>query len=151
MNLYEVSPTIHWTPTSDDVRATAAIKSKEHTYELIVRCNRTIPDHLAGWLDKVLDHKEDADHGRFVELSNKDNRSSFAGVDDLFGVVANGVVEQARKQRLKYVYLFSTTPSRRETFEKLSKKIAKKLDWQVYQDRNYFILHTPSLKIHQPD
>ena len=151
MNLFELSPTIHWTPSSTEVRSVAIISTDEHKYELVVRCNKSVADHLKGWITKIIDHEKDVDSGRYVELSCKENRSSFDGVEDTFTKVVKGIAEQADKQKLKYVYLFSTTPHRREVFAKLTKKLAKKLEWEVYQDRNYFIVYKPGLDIHQPD
>lgn len=151
MNLFEVAPTLHWSPASTDVRSTATIKTGKHTFELVVRCNKSVPDHITGWLDKVLDKEADWDRGRFVELTCKENRESFAGVEDILDQVAKSVADKITEQHLKYVYLFSTTLHRREIFEKLAKKIAKKKEWDVYQDKNYFLIHKPTLKMHQPD
>lgn len=151
MNLYELAPTLHWTPTSSEVRSVATIKTGKHEYELVVRCNKSVADHLVGWVSKVVVREKDMDKGRFVELTSKENRESFIGVEDVLGGVCDGVVKQAKDQHLSYVYLFATKPSRREVFEKLAKQIAKKLEWDVYQDRNYLLIHKPTLKVLQPD
>lgn len=151
MNLYEVAPTLHWTPTSTDVRSTATIKTDKDTYELVVRCNKSVADHLIGWVSKVIVRENDVDKGRYVELTNKANRESFVGVSHVLASAKDGIVKQVNKQDLLYVYMFSTKPSRREVFEKLAKQVAKKLEWEVYQDRNYFLIYKPTLKVLQPD
>ena len=151
MILYELSPTLHWAPTASKSRATATVKTNKHTYELVVKCNKFVTDHIRGWVSKVIAHEKDVDAGRYVELTCKDNRESFAGVDDIRSAVASGIAKHIKSQDLSYVYLFSSKPSRRETFEKLAKQIAKKLDWDVYQDRNYFLIHNPTLDVVQPD
>lgn len=151
MKLSTVNPTLHWNPASTEVRSTATIKTDKHSYELVIRCNKSVNGHLIGWLDKVLNHKKDMDRGRFVELTCKENREANTGFEDVFDRVASAVSGKVHEQNLKYVYLFSTTQARKELFQKLSKKIANKLEWQVYQDRNYFLIYRPALEIRQVD
>lgn len=150
MNLYEIAPTIHWL-NSTEAQASAEIKTADHTFDLKIKCAKYSQDHLVGWVGKVVDKEKDHDSGRFVDLTLKSNRQSFDGVEKVFDRVGEAVSKYRKEHELKFVVLFSTTPARRETFEKLSKKIAKKLDWQVYQDRNYFLIYEPNLAIHQVD
>lgn len=151
MKLSHINPTTHWTPSSTEVRSSATIKTSDVSYTLIVRCNKSIPDHLMGWLDKIIDNKKKLDDGRFVELFNNDNKESVLKVEDVIDSVVTGVKKQATEQNLKYVYMFSTTLSHQNTYRKITKKIADKLEWKVYEDRNYFIVYQPNLKIHQVD
>jgi len=151
MNLFELSPTLHWTPSSTEVRSTATIKTDKHEYELVIHCNKSTPDHIIGWLDKVVKDKDKVDAGRMVELTNKQNRESLADIEDVFDKVVDAINTKTKSMKLEYVYVFSTTPKRKELFEKLSKKVAKKLGWSVYQDRNYFLIYNPTLKVMQPD
>lgn len=151
MNLFEISPTIRWTPSSNEVRSVATIKTDKHDYELVIHCNKSTADHIIGWLDKVVKDKDKFDSGRSVELTNKQNRQSLAGVEDVFDKVVDAANDKASSMKLEYLYMFSTTQRRKETYEKLTKKMAKKLGWSVYQDRNYFLIYNPTLKVKQPD
>jgi hypothetical protein len=151
MNLFELSPTTRWAIGSTNVRTTATIKSDKHTFELVIRANKSVADHLSGWLDKVLDREDDWDEGRYVELTCKENRETLDGVEPVIDTIAKAIIKQISDQELKYVYLFSTTLHRREIFEKLAKAVAKKKEWSVYRDKNYFLIHKTTLAIHQPD
>jgi hypothetical protein len=151
MKLFELAPIFHWSPSSTDARSTASIKFDGHEYTLSLRCNLSVPDHLRGWLDKIIDNEKNVDSGRYVELINKDNHESFIGVGDIIKQVATEIKTKSAAQHLKYVYMFSATVAQQSLFKKLSNKIAEASGWSVYQDRNYFIIHKPSLKIHQVD
>ena len=77
--------------------------------------------------------------------------ASFDGVEASFDKVIDALSSYKKDNKLKYLLLFSTTQSRKEVFEKLAQKLAKKLDWDVYQDRNYILVYKKTLKIHQVD
>lgn len=149
MKLFEVSPTVKWNPASTDAKSTATIKTEDHTYELVIRGNRPMADYIAGWITRVIIKQDDMESGRFVELTLKQNRQSFAGVDDVMDKVVSAIASKAKDQRLHFVYMHSSSPRRREVFEKLTKKLAKKLEWEVYQDRNYFVVYRRTLEIQQ--
>ncbi len=150
MNLYELAPTLHWSQNTE-AQAKATVKTANHTYDLEIKCQKYSADHVVGWLSKVIDREKDMDRGRYVELSCKENRASFDGVDATFDKVIDALSSYKKDNNLKYLLLFSTTQSRKEVFEKLAKKLGKKLDWDVYQDRNYILVHKKTLRIHQVD
>lgn len=150
MNLFEISPTIHWA-TQTDARACAVLKTSNNAYELVVVCNKHSPNHVQGWLDKVISDDSDIDKGRFVTLTHKDHRESTDGLDDAIVAAKTALVAHIKKRDLKYVCIFSTTPKRKVEFAKLMKSVASKMNWKLYQDRNYILIHKPSLDIVQPD
>lgn len=150
MLLTELAPTLHWSQNTES-QARATIKTDKHTYELAIKCQKYSADHIKGWTSKVIDHEKDVDCGRYVELTCKENRASFDGVEASFDKVIDALSSYKKDNKLKYLLLFSTTQSRKEVFEKLAQKLAKKLDWDVYQDRNYILVYKKTLNIHQVD
>lgn len=150
MQLFEVAPTIHWSNNTKS-QATAEIKTADHTFTLSVKCVKFSADHVVGWLDKVIDHQDDIDTGRIIDLSHKSNHSSTDGSAAIFDKAINALQQYKRDHDIQYYLLFSKSQSIKEMNEKFAKKLAKKIEWSAYQDKNYILIHRPTLDIHQVD
>ena len=139
---------VQWNKTSTSAASTADIVVGDAKFTLTLVCNRQMPAHIRGWIDEVTDVSTDM--GRYAKISNIQQ----LGTSSKSSVMLDAVrllKERVTKQHLKYIVMFSSTVSQQTNLRALTKQLSDKLKWDVYQDRNYFIVYTPSIDVHEPD
>ena len=147
MKLNDIKNSVKWRLPKRESSARATIVRDGVTYDLTIQANKFVDDHIVGWVSKAVKHSDDMDRGRQVSIKVSDGKRG--DVADAWEEVVRGVNTTVDDHHLKFVYLFSSTQSKKTSYKTLADKIAKGLKWSVYQDRNYFIVYNPSLKIHQ--